>query len=91
MWQELKMQKLAKMQLLERHKDELQAMNIASPHEDVLSKSLDSAMETTKRGIIDSKRRTRRRGVAVDFDDSYGETFVSFPPHIFLVRSLAQS
>lgn len=54
---------------LERERLQLEAMGI-SPQKDVLSKSIDTVRET----IIDPKRRTRRRGKAVDWDEFYSKS-----------------
>jgi len=69
--QELKGQKKAKLELLERHQSQLEAL---TQQENLLSKSLDSAMDTAKaKTLVDVKRRTRRRNKAVDVDEEYCE------------------
>jgi len=66
---ELKGQKKAKLELLERHQSQLEAL---TQQENLLSKSLDSAMDTAKaKTLVDVKRRTRRRNKAVDVDEEY--------------------
>lgn len=69
--QELKGQKKAKQELLERHQSHLEAL---AQHEDLLSKSLDSAKDTAKsKPLFDAMRRTRRRNKAVDVDEHYSK------------------
>ena len=75
--QELEGQKKAKLELLERHQSQLDAL---TRQETLLSKSLDSAIDTAKgKTLIDAKRRTRRRNTAVDLDEEYCE-LPKFPP-----------
>jgi hypothetical protein len=63
------------MQLLERYKEMPQL-----PRTDILSRSFDTAKER----LIDTKKRTRRRGIAVDFDDTY-----CMPAHVFKTSGYA--
>ena len=80
--QELKGQKKAKLELLERHQSQLEAL---AQQENLLSKSLDSAMDSAKvKTLIDAKRRTRRRSKAVDVDEDYCELFSLILPSLLL-------